>query len=159
GEEFIPVLDGPSGAHFAPGKRGATQVGWIALKDKDHVAFESVSGGRVFKAGETARALRTVVLDGGALKEYDAFNISYFEFGDAGHYSFVVRGASGSNDLINIDGHESRLYSDVLRTHPAEEGKSATYVARDGSRFFRVTYSPEKAPPSGVPTAAIPSVN
>jgi hypothetical protein len=148
GDDFITVIDGHPGARFSAGKRGATDVGWIALGDKDHLAFEAVSGGWAFKGGQTARALRSVVLDGVAQKQYDALNITYFDLDNDGHYSYVVRGASGNNDLINIDGHESRVYSDVVYIRSAAKGKNGTYVARDGGKFVRVTYS-------SVPTAAV----
>ena len=72
GDDFVTVIDGHPGAKFSAGKRGATGVGWIAWGGKDHhLAFETVSGGWAFKGGQTARALRSVVLDGVAQKQYE----------------------------------------------------------------------------------------
>jgi hypothetical protein len=46
----------------------------------------------------------------------------------------------GENDLINVDGHESRLYNATVGARFSDDRKSVSFVARDGGRFFRVTY-------------------
>jgi hypothetical protein len=126
---------------FTPGKRGAAGVGWIAFGgDGKHLAFETISGGNLFKGGGTARALRSVVIDGARAKEYDALGLLNFDSNKAAHYCYEVHGASGENDLINVDGHESRLYNATVGTRFSDDGKSVSFVARDGGRFFRVTY-------------------
>jgi hypothetical protein len=141
GDEFVPVRDTRPGTGFTPSKHGATAVGWIVFSGKgEHLAFETISGGNMFKGGGTARALRTVVLDGARAKEYDAFSLREFDFNKTGHYCYTVRGASGNDDLVNVDAHESRLYNDVVDTRFSEDGMSVVFVARDGGRFFRVTY-------------------
>jgi hypothetical protein len=142
GEQFIPVRDNHPGAGFTPSKHGATNVGWIALSGGgQHLAFETISGGSQFKTGGTLRALRTVVLDGVAGKEYDALSLVNFDLGKTGHYCYEVRGASGDKDLVNVDGHESRLYNAAIAARFSDDAKNVTFVARDGGRFFRVTYS------------------
>jgi hypothetical protein len=141
GDAFIPVRDNHPGAGFTPSKHGATGVGWIVFGGKgEHLAFETISGGNQFKAGGTPRALRAVVLDGARAKEYDAFGLRDFNFNSAGHYCYIVRGASGNHDLINVDALESRLYDDVVDARFSEDGTSAVFVARDGGRFLRVIY-------------------
>jgi hypothetical protein len=116
-------------------------VGWIAFGGEgEHLAFETISGGKMFKRGDPSRALRAVVLDGARAKEYDAFSLLNFDFNKSGHYCYEVHGASGDNDLVNVDGHESRLYNRLGDTHFTDNGRSVVFVARDGGRFFRVTY-------------------
>ena len=94
----------------------------------------------MFKGGGTARALRSVVIDGACAKQYDAFGLLNFDSNKAGHYCYEVHGASGDNDLVNVDGHESRLYNAAVDTRFSDDGKSVVFVARNGGRFFRVTY-------------------
>lgn len=141
GEAFVPVRDNRPGAGFTPSKHGATGVGWIVFGGNgDHLAFETISGGNQFKAGGTLRALRAVVLDGARAKEYDALSLRDFDFNSAGHYCYIVRGASGNRDLVNVDAQESRLYDDVVDTRFSEDGTSVVFVAHDGARFLRVIY-------------------
>jgi hypothetical protein len=103
--------------------------------------------------------LRAVVLDGARAKEYDAYSLREFDFNKAGHYCYTVRGASGNSDLVNVDGHESRLYNDVVDTRFSEDGQSTVFVARDGGRFFRVTYELGAAGPqrAALPASALAS--
>ena len=141
GDEFIPVRDNHRGAGFTPSKHGATGVGWIAFGgNAEHLAFETISGGNAFKSGGTTRALRAVVLDGARGKEYDAFSLRNFGFNSAGHYCYIVRGASGNRDLVNVDAQESRLYDDVVDTRFSDDGTSVVFVAHDGARFLRVSF-------------------
>jgi hypothetical protein len=160
GDEFVPVRDNHPGPGFTPSKHGATGVGWIVFGGSgEHLAFETISGGNVFKGGGTTRALRAVVLDGARAKEYDAYSLREFDFNKAGHYCYTVRGASGNSDLVNVDGHESRLYNDVVDTRFSEDGQSTVFVARDGGRFFRVTYELGAAGPqrAALPASALAS--
>ena len=141
GDEFVPVRDNRPGPGFTPSKHGATGVGWIVFGGNgEHLAFETISGGNTFKTGGTTRALRAVVLDGARAKEYDAFSLRDFDFNGAGHYCYIVRGASGNRDLVNVDAQESRLYDDVVDTRFSEDGTSVVFVAHDGARFLRVIY-------------------
>ena len=78
----------------------------------------------MFKGGGTARALRSVVIDGACAKEYDAFGLLNFDSNKAGHYCYEVHGASGDNDLVNVDGHESRLYNAAVDTRLATMAKA-----------------------------------
>jgi hypothetical protein len=156
GDEFVRVRDNHAGPGFTPSKHGATGVGWIAFgANGEHLAFETVSGGNMFKGGGTARALRSVVIDGARAKEYDAFGLLNFDSNKAGHYCYEVHGASGDNDLVNVDGHESRLYNAVVDARFSDDGKSVVFVARDGGRFFRVTYDLGTAGP--VMAAVVPA--
>jgi hypothetical protein len=140
GDAFVPVRDNHAGPGFTPSKHGATGVGWIVFGGSgEHMAFETISGGNQFKAGGTPRALRAVVLDGARAKEYDALGLRDFDF-NGGHYCYVVRGASGNDDLVNVDGHESRLYNDVVDMRFSDDRTSVVFVARDGGKFLRVLY-------------------
>jgi len=143
GEDFVEVRDNTPGRAFSAGKRGPTDVQWIAMSgDATHLAYQAVSGGAQFKAGNTPRALRSVIIDGQAGPEYDAKNLVAFRF-DAGahHYSYAVLGAKGDRDLMNVDGHESRVYDAVAYPRFLEDKQAVTFVARDGTRFLRVTYA------------------
>ena len=142
GEDFVEVRDHTPGRTISAGKRGPSDVQWIAMnRDATHLAYQTVSGGAQFKAGNTRRALRSVVIDGRAGPEYDAKNIVAFDFdADAHHYFYEVLGAKGDRDLVNVDGHESRVYDSVAYPRFREGKKAVTFVARDGTRFLRVTY-------------------
>lgn len=110
--------------------------------DATHLAYQTVSGGAQFKAGNTRRALRSVIIDGQAGPEYDAKNIVGFDFdADAHHYFYEVLRAKGDRDLVNVEGHESRVYDSVAYPRFLENKKAVTFVARDGARFLRVTYA------------------
>jgi hypothetical protein len=141
--DFVEVRDNKVVRTLEGGKRGATDVAWIALSpDAAHLAYETVSGGQQYKAAQTPRAYRSVVIDGQSGREYNAIAIRNFGFDADGHHSFYeVIGADGDRDLLNIDGHDSRLYDSVANPEIAADGKSITFVARDGSRFLRVSYT------------------
>lgn len=143
GEDFVEVRDNRPGQTFAAGKRGPTAVQWIAIsRDGAHLAYEIVSGGAQFKAGNTRRALRSVVLDGKAGPEYDALDLGDFDFDpDAHHYVYEVIGAQGNRDLVNVDGNESRLYDTVANAHYNEDAKAVEFVARDAGGFLRVSFA------------------
>jgi hypothetical protein len=158
GQDFVEVRDNKPILTIPAGKRGATSVGWIAISpDAAHLAYETISGGRNYKAAVTMRAFRTAVIDGQSGPDYNALGLADFNFDpDSHHYFYEVIGAEGDRDLVNVDGHESRLYDAVANTHYLPDGKTIAFVARDGSRFLRVTYtlSPSNSLPS-VSTAAL----
>src|SRR4029077_10498514 len=105
------------------------------------------SGGRNFKAAVTMRAFRTAIIDGKSGSGYNALGLANFNFDpDSHHYFYEVIGAEGDRDLVNVDGHESRLYDAVANTHYLSDGETIVFVARDGSRFLRVTYTPSPSP-------------
>ncbi|MGH9746891.1 MAG: hypothetical protein ACRD59_12385 [Candidatus Acidiferrales bacterium] len=141
--DFVEVRDNKPVRTVASGKHGATSVGWIAISlDGSHLAYETISGGQQFQAAHTKRALRSAVLDGRSGQEYNALGLSSFDFDpEARHYSYEVLGADGDRDLVNVDGHESRLYDSVANTHYLPDAKTIAFIARDASRFLRVTYS------------------
>jgi hypothetical protein len=141
--DFVAIRDNQPGTIFTPSKHGATEVQWISIgEDGNHLAFEMVSGGQLFKGGTTARALRSLVLDGIAGPEYNALGLARFNFDNkAEHYCYEVVGAMGRQDLVNVDGHESRLYDEVSNARISADGKSVVFTARDGARFLRVTYA------------------
>jgi hypothetical protein len=39
-----------------------------------------------------------------------------------------------------VDGHESRLYNDVVDMRFSDDRTSVVFVARDGGKFLRVLY-------------------
>ncbi len=143
GGDFVEVRDNKPVLTIPAGKRGATEVGWIAISlDASHLAYETVSGGRNFKAAATLRAYRTAVLDGKPGQEYNALGINSFGFDpDSHHFFYEVIGAEADRDLVNVDGHESRLYDTVTNIRYLSDGKSVAFVARDGSRFLGVTFA------------------
>lgn len=143
GDQFVEVRDNLPGRPFSLSRHEATDVQWIALTaDATHVAFETVSGGKQYKAGTTTRALRSVIIDGHAGAEYDALNLARFEFDrDAHHYFYEVVGAKGNRDIVNVDGHESKLYDSAAHARFSEDHKTMSFVARDARRFLRVTYA------------------
>jgi hypothetical protein len=143
GDAFVEVLDDKPIRSISAGKHGPTGVGWIAIsRDSAHLAFETVSGGDMFKAGRTKRALRSAVIDGQSGPEYNALALRNFDFdADSLHFSYEVIGADGDRDLVNVDGHESRLYDSVAGNRYLPDPKSIQFIARDNSRFLRVTYS------------------
>ena len=72
--------------------------------------------------------------------------------GDAAHvaYEFVSSPKEKSGretHLVNVDGHDSRSYDEVLRARFTEDEKSVAFVARDGMRVLYVTYA-LTAPPT-----------
>ena len=158
GQDFVEVSDNKPILTISAGKRGATSVGWIAISaDSAHLAYETISGGRNFKAAVTMRAFRTAIIDGKSGSEYNALGLANFNFDPASrHYFYEVIGAEGDRDLVNVDGHESRLYDAVANAHYLSDRKTIAFVARDGSRFLRVTFtlSPATTLPS-VSTAAL----
>jgi hypothetical protein len=82
-----------------------------------------------------------VVIDNRDGPEYNALNISPFGFTkDGDHYFYRVQGAKGEQDLVNADGHESRLYDLITGARIDVEAKTFSFVARDGSRFMSVTF-------------------
>jgi len=141
GHDFVEVRDNVPGRSFSSSRHEASDVPWIALNDDaTHLAYETVSGGNQFKAGQTSRALRTVVLDGQQGPEYDALTLRNFHFTEEGkHYFYEVVGAKGNRDLVNVDGHESQLYDFVISARFVPHSKTMSFVARDGRRFLLVS--------------------
>lgn len=124
------------------GRRRPTNVGWIEMSpDGRHLSYEIISGFAQYLEGNTQRALRSVVMDGQVLQEYNALGIGDLMSNEnTVHYLYEVRGASGDRDLINIDGHESRLYDAVAGGHFSADKKTVIFAAIDGRRVLRVTY-------------------
>lgn len=142
GGDFVEVRDNVAGRTHPAGSRAPTLVPQIMMnKDATHIAYETVEGGNQFKAGRTARALRSLVIDGQETARYDALGI--FIFGadkDFNRRCFVVRGAKGDKNLVSVNGQESKLYDEVSGARVTDEQKSVTFFARDGRRVLRVTY-------------------
>lgn len=143
GDNFVEVRDNVPGRSFTSSRHHASDVPWIFLSsDTKHLAYQTVSGGKQYTTGGTSRALRSVVIDNRDGPEYDALNISPFGFTkDGDHYFYRVHGAKGDQDLVNADGHESRLYDLITGARIDLEAKTFSFVARDGSRFLRVTFA------------------
>jgi hypothetical protein len=142
GDNYVEVRDNVPGRSFTSSRHHASDVPWIFLSsDTKHLAYQTVSGGKQYTTGGTRRALRSVVIDNQDGPEYNANNISPFGFTkDGGHYFYRVVGAKGDQDLVNADGHESRLYDLITGAQFDAEAKRFSFVARDGSRFLRVTF-------------------
>ncbi len=146
--DFVEVRDNKVVRTIPAGKRGATEVGRIAISsDGSHLGYETISGGRNFKAGETPRAYRTAIVDGQSGPEYNALGMVDFAFDpDAHHYFYEVIGADDKRDLVDVDGHDSRLYDLATNLHYLADSKKIEFVARDGSHLLRVTYTPPPGP-------------
>jgi hypothetical protein len=144
GGEFLEVRDHQVRQTFALSKtkNRTTGVPWMQMSgDGTHLAYEIVSGGEQFQQGNTGRALRSIVLDGKAGPEYDVLELENFDCAkDASHFHYEVRGAKGDRDLVNVDGHESRLYDSVWATGFSDDGEKVIFIARDDKRFLRVSY-------------------
>jgi hypothetical protein len=57
------------------------------------------------------------------------------------HYFYVVYGLKGDKAhdvLVNVDGHVSKRYDSVVNAS-FDDVKTLVFVARDGSKFLRVT--------------------
>jgi hypothetical protein len=52
---------------------------------------------------------------------------------DMRHFWYIVGGVQGDHSLVNVDGHESRVYDDVFPTRLSEDGDAVNFVALDGS--------------------------
>jgi hypothetical protein len=161
GDDFVEVRDNQPGLVTSATNRGATGVRWISLSPNGgHLAYEIVAGGQRYKAGQTSRALRSVVIDGKKGPEYDAYAIVNFFFDpDSHHFFYIVLGAKGDRDLVSVDGIESRLYNDVTGAGFDDKGENVMFLARDGAKLFFVTYAlPKRVAPllAGLSTAAHP---
>jgi hypothetical protein len=143
GKEFVEVQDNKPGRTVPAERRAPSDVPWIYVNaDTTRLVYETVSGGDRYNTGGTPRALRSVIIDGKAGPEYNANGIQWFGFDkDAHHYLYRVAGAKGERDLVNADGHESRLYDFVALPRLLEDENRFAFIARDGSRFLRVTYT------------------
>ena len=141
GESFIEVRDNQPGASF-PGKRAESFVGFVMISsDGEHLAYEIVRGGQQFKQGRTTRALRRVVIDGQAIREYDALGIRDFSLRANGkRYHYAVIGAEGSRDHVVFNGLQTKLYDDVFSgSVDFVDDQTVEFVAQDGQKFLKVT--------------------
>jgi len=142
--EFVEVHDHQAGKTYSLSKMDGRilEVPWIESKaDGSHLAFEIASGGQMFHAGGTVRALRSVVIDGKTGPEYDVQAIE--DFGttdDSRHFCYAVYGTKDGRALVNVDGHESRTYNSVGGMQISDEGKSVKFVAIDDKKLLRVIY-------------------
>ncbi|HEV2288526.1 MAG TPA: hypothetical protein VGR81_06180 [Candidatus Acidoferrales bacterium] len=142
GTDFVEVRDNQPGKTFPiDAKFGG--IGWMWLStDASHLAYEIIRGGNTYNSGGTARARRTVIIDGQPGTEYNAFDISLVRFTKNGkHYFYRVIGADGSRTLMVIDGKESKLYDFQTLGRFSSDEKSVAFVAKDSSRIVRVTAS------------------
>ena len=102
--------------------------------------YSQVRGGGEFKVGRSERALRRIVVDGGADPEYDALGITPCVINSSGQTAYVVVGAEGKRDRFVLNGRESGLYDDIVSGSinflpPA----GVEFVARQERRLLHVT--------------------
>ena len=144
GKDLVEVQDNKPGRSFSP-KHNVSDVPWVYItSDAAHFAYQTVSGGDRYNSGGTPRALRSVIIDGKEGPEYNANGITSFGFDkNALHFTYTVIGAKGDRDLVNVDGHESRLYDFAAYPRFTDDGKKFEFIARDGSRLLRVSYTLE----------------
>ena len=139
-EAFVEVRDQQPGPTF-PAKRAVAAVRWIAMTESGRLSYELVRGGAEFKEGRSQRALRRVVLDGVEGPEYDALGVTTFRLSETSdQYAYIVVGAEGTRDRLVLNGHESKLYDDIVAgslTFVPPTG--ARFVARQERRLLRVT--------------------
>lgn len=115
--------------------------------DSQHLAYVVGLGGGSYLEGRTTRARRCVVVDGHVGEDYDTLEIDMGFSPDSLHFAYSVRGGvSGDKSTVLIDGHEGKLYDDVISGafRDLADGNNSSqhafvYLARDGRRFYRVT--------------------
>jgi hypothetical protein len=140
GDAFIEVRDQVVGPSF-PAKRDVTFVQWIAVTPQGRLMYELVRGGGEFKAGNTRRALRRLVVDGVAGPEYNALGIACRWSADERHQLCRIEGADRDRHRIVLDGLEgSLLYDDVSPASIEFPEEAATrFIARRGRHILHVT--------------------
>ena len=112
--------------------------------DGRRVAYIGIKGGSLYDQGFTARARRRVYLDGAAGTEFNAKFLGRLRFTpDGDHVVYVVAGLDeGSRDVAFVvaDSQEGKRYDDVFgRLRFAEDGRSVSYSAQAGRKFYVVT--------------------
>jgi len=143
GDSFVEVRNQVPGSSY-PGMRNAA-AGFvdhmIMSTDGSHLAYEIVRGARAFRAGFTLRALRRMVVDSEAGREYDALDLNGFRFSDDGqHYAYAVLGADKTSGFVIVDGLQGKLYDSVFRKSVTFlDNRSIEFVVQDGQKFLRVT--------------------
>jgi hypothetical protein len=139
GNAFVEVRDGKPGARM-PIAREVAFVPWTVITPSGRLAYEVAQGGSEFKAGRTRRALRRVMLDGIAGREYDALGI-VCRLDDAERPpACVVVGAEGNRDRLIVNGLESRLYDEIVPGSVAFlSSTTVEFIARQERRILRVT--------------------
>jgi WD40-like Beta Propeller Repeat len=109
------------------------------------------------RRGEHIMVMRDNIQIRTALDSYTGwFSVEWIGLtGDAAHVAYEIvsspKEKSGrETHLVNVDGHESRSYDEVLGARFTEDEKSVAFVARDGMRILYVTYA-LTAPPTSMP--------
>jgi hypothetical protein len=143
GDSFVEMQNHKPGA-IIPAKRDVSFVPQIMIsRDGGHLAYEVMLGGKMFKDGDTERALRRVVLDGAFGPEFDCKAIQNITISEGGkHHFYEVHGAQGERDQVVFDGMEGLYYDDVFRNSTRFlEDHAIEFVAKEGQRLLRVTES------------------
>ncbi|HEY2114691.1 MAG TPA: hypothetical protein VGJ51_06355 [Candidatus Angelobacter sp.] len=145
GDTLVEVHDNHPGITFPIESRRVCYAPWIYVTNEPshHLVYELACGRAKFVLGYTSRAMRRIVVDGKSGPEYDVNWLSGFRYTeDWKHYGYEVHGVEGFRVLMNIDGKESKAYSDVVSgslTFSVEKGL-AYFVVRDGEKLVRVDW-------------------
>ena len=155
--KMVVVVDGTRRNEFTwetDSWKSSNSCGKPAFFDGGHFAYMTEEGGEQFQQGQTSQAKRRFVIDGQPGKEYDAKGFSPLKgriVGGELHTLYEVYADGGHHDasFVVLDAHEAKLHDDIFAgTSRLLEDGSATYLARDGRKFVRVTVT---APVAGTP--------
>jgi hypothetical protein len=118
--------------------------------DNRRVAYIGVVGGSLHEQGLTSRARRRVYVDGVAGPEYDVPYLGQLRFSSEGkHVTYVVGGLpEGSRKVafLVVNAREGKRYDDIFgRPRFDDDGRTITFVAQSGRRFYSVKASIEEA--------------
>jgi Tol biopolymer transport system component len=118
--------------------------------DNRRVAYIGVVGGNFYEQGLTWRARRRVYVDGVAGAEYDVPYLGELRFSsDGNHVTYVVSGLpEGSRKVafLVVNAREGKRYDDIFGPPRFDDdGRTITYTARTGRRFYSVKSSIEEA--------------
>ena len=118
--------------------------------DNRRVAYIGVAGGSFYEEGLTGRARRRVYVDGVGGAEYDVPYLGHLQFSSDGkHVTYVGGGLpEGSRKVafLVVNAREGRRYDDIFGPPRFDgDGRTITYMAQSGRRFYSVKASIEEA--------------
>jgi hypothetical protein len=107
--------------------------------DSNHFAYVAIRGGAFVEVRDNL-PVRTF-----SAGHIGPTNIEWIGLSDdAAHLAYVIASGKERSKALRslvIDGHESKLYDDLVGMRFLEDGKLVAFVARDSMRFLRVTYT------------------